>query len=52
MSTLDILAWVSFLPIIGAGLFIPLKRPIVGIFLGFFAFVVLLIWLLGNARGV
>jgi hypothetical protein len=52
LSIFDVLAYVSFLPIIGAGLFTPLKRPILGIFLGFLAFVAFLIWLGGNARGV
>jgi hypothetical protein len=39
-STFDLLVYVSFLPILGAGLLTPLNRPILGAFLGFLGFVV------------
>jgi len=51
-STFDVFACVSFLPILGIGLFIPLKRPILGAFLGFLAFVVFLTWLAGHHLSV
>jgi hypothetical protein len=50
-STFDLLVYVSFLPILGAGLLTPLNRPILGAFLGFLGFVVaFLYWAL--TRGI
>jgi hypothetical protein len=52
LSTVDVIAAVSFLPMIGAGLLTPLKRPILGAFLGFLGFIAFFFWVAFEAISV
>ena len=52
MTAFDLFASVTFLPVIGAGLGTLLKRPVLGAFMGFLAFLILLVWLLGKSSSI
>ena len=52
LTALEVLAIVTCLPAICAGLLTPFKRPILGAFLGLLCFVVMLIWLASRSMGV
>ncbi len=45
LNCLDLTASLSFLPILGAGLLMPFRRPLLGTFLGFLALIVFLLWI-------
>jgi len=45
MSILNVVEALGSFPLIGAGLFTPIKRPILGAFIGLLCFVAFLLWI-------